>query len=438
MSAQGRVSISTVLQAYRSLERSGLIEARPQSGYYVNGFADDERVVAPFHFPRTTPTIDQLVLEVLSRSREEGVISFATAHSTGAGTAYERVRRAWSACARRHPGALRQDSLPPGNEKLRRAISRRALEWGCHLDHRNLLTTSGCTEAVNLCLRAVTRPGDRVLVESPTSFGILHIIRSLGLTAVEIPSDRQYGISPSAVEQALEEFSVAAALLMPTISNPMGATLPDDAKRRLVSVLAARKVPLIEDHVFADLHFGKVAPRAAKSFDTDGNVLLCGSVSRTIAPGLKGGWVEAGRWTDKVRSLKLASSGGQPELVELTIAELLQSSGHDKALRVLRRRFQSSVLAARDVIAKHFPAQARVSDPVGGRVLWIEFPAGMDSLLLFERAAERGITIAPGPMFSASNQFRNCIRIGLSDAWTDRHAQSLREVGELAGRMLDP
>jgi DNA-binding transcriptional MocR family regulator len=105
-------------------------------------------------------------------------------------------------------------------------------------------------------------------------------------------------------------------------------------------------------------------------------------------------------------------------------------------LRVLRRRFQSNFLAARDVIAKHFPANVRVSEPVGGCVLWIDFPAGMDSLLLFEEAAERGITIAPGPMFSASHQFRNCIRIGLGGTWTARHAQGLREVGHLSRRML--
>jgi len=442
LSGQQRVSVSTVLQAYQRLEDIGVIEARPQSGYYVRRLSAAVQEPEPSRPPKRALNVevDDLTDAVLSYASDPNVVSFGSACAAPELFQLERVRRVLCSLARRDRGALGRYGLPPGTERLRRVVARRALDWGCRIDYRDLVTTTGCMEAINLALRAVTRPGDLVALESPTYYGFLQILQSLGLRALEIPTHPRSGISLEALELALAEHPVKAVLVMPNVSNPIGASMSDAAKKRLVELLAAKSVPLIEDHIYAELQFGTASShspaRPAKAFDRSGNVMLCSSFSKTLCPGLKVGWIEPGRWRDRVRMLKFMSSGGQNELVELAVAELIESGGYERSLRQLRRRFESQVDAARGIIADSFPRGTRVTRPSGAYIVWVEMPKGCDSVALFERLLERGITIAPGPMFSASQRYRNCMRLSIGQAWAEKHEQALREVGRLAQHLF--
>ena len=378
LSRQQGVSVSTVLQAYQRLEDIGLIEARPQSGYYVRRRRAEVEEPETSRPPRRVLTVEVNALAdaMLAHANDPAFVAFGSGCPSPELFPLERVRRVISSVARRDRQALGRYGLPPGSERLRRAVARRALEWGCRIDYRELVTTTGCMEAINLCLRAVTRPGDLVALESPTYFGFLQILQGLGLRALEIPTHPRTGISLDALEPALREHPVKAVLVMPNVSNPIGASMSDAAKRRLVELLAARNVPLIEDHIYADLYFGASPPKAAKAYDRSGNVMLCGSFSKTLAPGLKAGWIVPGRWGDSIRILKFVASGGQTEIVELAVAELIESGGYERTLRGLRRRFEEQVDAARGVIAESFPRGTRVTRPSGAFILWVELPQG--------------------------------------------------------------
>jgi DNA-binding transcriptional MocR family regulator len=434
LSRQQAVSIATVLQAYQRLEDAGVIEARPQSGYYVKRASRPVEEPAPSRPPQRALAVEVNALAdaMLAAGLDPKMVSFGSACPSGDLFPLERIRRVLSSRARRDRLALGRYGLPPGTEALRRAIARRALEWGCRIDHRNLVLTNGCMEALNLCLRAVTRPGDTVALESPTYYGFLQILQALGLKALEIPTHPRNGMSLEALEVALQAHDVKAVLVMPNVSNPIGATMSDAVKRRLVEMLAARGVPLIEDHIYSELAYDTTARRAAKCFDRAGNVMLCSSFSKTLAPGLKAGFVEPGRWRDAIRTLKFVSSGGNSELVELTLAEVLESAGYERSLRQLRRRCEQQVDAARGVIAESFPRGTKVTRPTGGFILWVELPRDCDSIALFEKLLERGISVAPGPMFSASQRYRNCLRISVGHVWAERTEKALREVGKQA------
>lgn len=436
LSRQRQVSVSTVLQAYQRLEDLGVIEARPQSGYYVRArrtlISEPEpgpSMPAPYAL---AVEVNALADAVLQAAADPAMVSFGSACPHPDMFPLERIRRAVSHCARRHARALGRYGEPPGTDALRRAIARRALEWGCRIDHRNLVLTGGCMESINLALRAVTRAGDMVAVETPTYYGFLQILETLGLRALEIPTHPRDGLLPEALELALSEHDIRAVLAIPNVSNPLGASMPEAAKKRLVELLSARGIPLIEDHIYADLHGGSVPPRAAKSWDRDGGVMLVSSFSKTLAPGLKAGWIEPGRWRDRIRTLKFVASGGQSELMELAVAELIASGGHDRHLRSLRRRFELHMDAARATVAEAFPKGTRITRPTGGFVLWVEMPAGHDALALFERALAEGISIAPGPMFSATQRYRNCLRLSLGEPWSPRIESALRRLGALA------
>jgi len=437
LSRQKRVSIATVLQAYRLLENRGMIEARPQSGYYVRRArpATEMAVTNPPGTPRPVGVHD-LVSRVLDAMNDPRVVKLGAALPGHELMPATRLRRMLAATARRFPETLTSYAVPPGREELRRQIARHSLNWGCNFTADDVIVTNGCMEALNLCLRAVAKSGDIVALESPTYFGLLQIIESLGMKALEIPTHPRNGISLEALALACEREKVKACLVMSSVSNPLGSTMPDAAKKRLVQLLAGHGIPLIEDMVYGDLFFGATASRVAKAYDKQGTVMLCSSFSKTLAPGFRVGWVAPGRYQEQVSRLKFVSSVGTPELLQLTVAEFLANGGYDRQLRSLRRAFAERIERGRSLVIEHFPEGTRATNPTGGFVLWVELPQGADALALYESAMQEGISIAPGPMFSASNRYRNCLRLNCGCTWTPAVERALARIGELAKAQL--
>jgi len=447
MAQQQGVSLSTVLQAYRDLEDRRLAEARPRSGFFVAPAAPAQRrrpalalAVPDITRPPTESQsvgVSTLVERVMGAAVDPGIISFGAACPGGDLFPTDRLRRAVSRAVQRHQASLARYPFTPGVAPLREAIARRALGLGCSLHPANILVTNGCLESISLCLRAVTQPGDVVALESPTYFGLLQILESLHLRALEIPTHPRTGLSLPALELALDTQPIKALLTVPTLSNPLGATMPLVARRALVRLARERNLPVIEDVLYNELHERAEGRRALKSFDTTGQVMLCSSFSKTIAPGLRLGWVEAGRWSTSVRRLKNALSGGHTELIEHAMTEALSQPGLEPALRQLRATIGSRIQQARRLIGGSFPAGTRVTSPEGGFILWLELPAGLLAIELFEAALRENICIAPGPMFSTSQRYEHCVRLGLGRAWGPAEQQALQHVGELARRMLD-
>jgi len=196
--------------------------------------------------------------------------------------------------------------MPPGSESLRREIARRSLEWGCALKTEDFIVANGATEAVSLALRATCEPGDTVVVESPVYFGFASLLRELRLNALPIPVDSVTGIDLEALEKALRRTRVAACVLIPTFQNPVGYAMPDERRKQLVRMLAKRGVPIIEDDIYGDLQHRGSRPRCLKAFDPDGLVMLCGSYSKTLAPGYRVGYIAPGRWHSRVLACAVA------------------------------------------------------------------------------------------------------------------------------------
>jgi DNA-binding transcriptional MocR family regulator len=431
------VSIGTVLQAYRILEDAHLIEARPRSGYFVA--ARPPRLPEP---ETSTPPADSMAVDVSSLAarvmhlaHDPRYASFGAACPGAALFAEERVRRAVSRAVQRHRATLCQYTTGYGDESLRRAIARHALRMGCQIDPRDVVVTNSCLESITLCLRAVTRPGDIVALESPTLFAFLEILENLHLRALEIPTHPRTGFSLDALQLAFDTQPIKAVLAVPTLSNPIGSSIPLADRRRLAQMVAERGIPLIEDVLYNDLAEHEDQRQAVRSFDTTGHVMICGSFSKTIAPGLRLGWVDAGRWGAKLVRMKESTSGSQTAIIERALADLLAQPGIEAGYRQIRATISARVDEARGLIARHFPEGTRVTDPQGGFILWVELPHGIDSLDLFQASLAESIVIAPGKMFSATNHFRHCIRLGLGGRWDDAHRHALRRVGELAETM---
>ena len=438
LSSRFDVSINTVMQAYTLLEDQCLIEARPQSGYYVRSRVPEIRetelqsrtVIAP-----STVTISDLCNQVMRNMMNRDLLPFGRAIPDSQNLPIDKLNRIMSSEMRRYGEDSVQYHMPPGYKRLRVQIARRAIMAGISSGPDDVLITSGCVEAVMLALRATCRPGDTIAVESPFYFNFLQMIADLGLKALEIPATTREGISIEALRYAIEHNKISACLVVPNFSNPLGSLMPDERKRELVELLAANQIPLIEDDIYGDLSFNNERPTAAKSFDKSGMVIYCNSFSKTLAPGYRLGWVIAGRYQAEMERLKMMMNIATCSPTQLALAEFLATGGYDHHLRSIRKTHARYMSQMADAIVRYFPQGTCMTRPAGGFILWIEMPVGVDAIRLYHRALECGISIVPGPLFSLSNKYRNHIRLS-SALWDDKIESGIKTLGRLAHELI--
>jgi DNA-binding transcriptional MocR family regulator len=432
LARERRLSVSTVVQALRQLEERGLVEARPQSGFFVR------RTLAKHAEPLARPTpeapipvdISQRLVRVLQAGMRPGVAPLAAALPASELLPLAALHRLYAGVARRHPALLASGSHVDINEPaLVRQLVRRSLAWGGPLAADEFVITNSCTEALGLCLRAVTKPGDTVAVESPAYYLMLQLLETLGLKALEIPTDPRTGLSVEALELASRQGGIAACLIVSNGSNPLGCVMPDEHKRRLAALTAARSIAVIEDDIYGDLHLGNERPWPIKAFDQAGNVMLCASFSKSLTPSLRIGFVAAGRYRSTIALQKTLTSGATNPITQHVLAEYLESGAYERHLRGLRRAYERQVEAMRQAIARHFPAATRITQPQAGYVLWVELPETIDTTRLYDRAIAENIAYVPGELFSPSGMYRNCLRLNCGNPHTPEIEDAVRRLG---------
>jgi len=435
MSKQLKVSITTVLQAYAHLEDAGLIESRPQSGYFVTARAG-VAVPAPRRSrSQRTPRqvkVDDAVQAIFAVANQPDVVPLGVANPAPELLPGRALTRLVREVTRRAPEQAMSYCFPPGDPLLRREIALRASSIGGAVSPDAVVITSGATEALMTSLSAVAKPGDVIAVESPAYYMLLQIIESLGMLALEIAAAPDTGMILDDLHKAIDQIDVKAVICNANFQNPTGSLMPDAHKARLVGMLAERGIPLIEDDIYGDLYFTGERPRTLKSYDAGGDVLLCSSFSKTVAPGYRVGWVLPGRYQDKVIAKKQLSSAATASLPQMAIGEFLHTGGYDRNVAALRRHYRDQVRRMRAAVAEHFPAGTRISEPQGGFVLWVELPAGTDSGELFDKAMARGISVTPGTLFSSSGKYRNFIRLNAGFPWDERIESAVATLGRLA------
>lgn len=439
LSKDRRASLSTALKAYQLLEDRGILEARPRSGYYVArrpaGALDTPALSQPPGTP-TSVSISATVLNLVEYASDPRLVPLGCAVPSPELLAAGQLDRFLARAARVKGLDYNTYSAPKGDMALRQEVCRRALRWGQGWSPEDVVVTCGCTEALTLALKAVARPGDTIAVESPTYFGLLHVLEALGLKALELPTDAKAGVDLASLAAALERKAVTACLFASSFNNPLGCTMPDVRKLELLRLLTRHGVPLIEDDIYGDIYFGGERPRPFSALDPAADTIYCSSFSKTIAPGYRIGWLAAGRHMPVILRQKLASTLATPALTQAALADLLSCGGYDSHLRRIRRVFAENIDRMTRAIEQSFPEGTRVSRPAGGFVLWVELPRPADTRALFAEAVKRGICFAPGDVFSASERFRHCLRLSCGYGWDRRIAAGVEAIGALAGGQL--
>lgn len=438
LSRQRGVSISTVTSAYRLLESRGLIEARPQSGYYVRS-QSDRRLAPP---APSRPSRHARVVRVWDVAQQLAEVARGSdlipmgnadpaADSLPAAALLRRLRQLGSSAER----AIAYGD-PRGEPELRSQIARRLARAGCQVGADELLITNGAFEGIHLAARAICQPGDVVAVESPVHFILLQLLQGLGLKVIELPTDPELGLDIDEAAALLRAGKAKACLVSPCFHNPLGSLMPPERLKRLVALCSRYRVPLIEDDVYGELYYGDERPPVAKAFDTGGWVIHCSSFSKVLCPGYRIGWIASGRFEDEVLRIKYATNFVTGTPLQLAVSSFLRDAAFERHLRQSRRVYRTNVLRCREAVAAHFPSEGlTASRPRGGFVLWIEVP-GLDAMALYERALEAGISIVPGTVFSAQGRFDHCIRLACTRPWDQEQAGAIATLGQITQELL--
>ncbi len=434
LSRQFGVSISTVLQAHQTLESRGYLEARERSGYFVR-LPPNDTPVPTMARPKAQPlpvSARDMALDLCSVERKS-LVPFGAAVPHPDYLPLRQIQQASIWAARQ--GLETLDYAFPSKLVFRRQLAQRMTSLGVVAAPDDIIATNGAQEAIILALRALTRPGDIVAIESPSFPGILQSLEIVGLRAIEIPVHPTDGISLEALQVALEQWPIKACVVVPNHSNPMGVRLTDYRKQQLVNLLADANVPLIEDDIYGDLAYDGERPRPAKAFDTTGNVIYCSSFSKTISPGLRLGWVIPGRHFADISQQKYFSNLATASLPQLAVTRFLEQGGYDRYLRAARQRYRDATERMRAAVARAFPEGTAISRPMGGFVLWVELPRRVSGTEVFAQARAAGINVAPGKMFSTTDKYQHCLRLNCANPWSDRIEGAIQRLGEIVHQL---
>ena len=438
MSQEHQVSISTVQEAYRLLEDRSVAEVRPKSGYYVV-----ERGKQPIPPEISRPTVKpvtlsrwEMVVELLHSHELAGSLALGKGTPDVSSDTIKPLLKLMAYMSRRADiNELTYDSLL-GAEELRQQIARLMMDSGCGLHKDDIVITTGCQEALNCSIRALTQPGDIIAIESPSFYGSMQFIQAMGLKAIEIPTHPQTGISLEALELALEQWPIKTLLLTPTGNNPLGYIMPDAQKERLVELANHYDLPIIEDDIYGDLSYEQPRPRSVKSFDTEDRVLFCSSFSKTISPAFRTGWCAPGRYLEQIKHMKYVSTACGSILQPRVIAEFVAQGYYEKHIRKMRSQY----LRNRDHMIKwageYFPEGTRMTYPQCSYLLWVEFPKSVDTQVLNEHLKKRNISIAPGILFTAAEKYKNCMRLNYSLNNHEEIQNAMRVIGEEVERLI--
>lgn len=438
LSLEHGVSLSTVQQAYRHLEDRGLATPRPKSGYFVPLARQKPALPMVNRTAQRPVEVSQWdqVLELISIPPGGEVIQLGRGMPDISSPTLKPLLRSLSRLSRRQELKELSYGCLHGDPALREQLSRLMLDSGCQIPYPDIVTTTGCHEALSAAIRAVCQPGDIIAVDSPSFHGVMQALKGFGMKALELPTDPLTGISLEALELALEQWPIKAIQLTPNCNNPLGYIMPEAHKRALLALAQRHDVAIIEDDVYGELAYGYPRPRTIKSYDEDGRVLLCSSFSKTLAPGLRVGWIAPGRYLQQVLHLKYMGTGMTAQLPQLALAEFIEAGHYQPHLRRMRSQYARNLEQMVDWVSRYFPPGTRVSQPRGGFMLWLELDPGFDSQRLNRMLRPHQVQIAPGSIFSAAGKYRNCLRLNYAAKPSEQIDRAIRLVGECAGELL--
>ena len=408
LAKQHNVSVNTATRTYDYLVENGWINAQPQSGYFVNPSAPP--LFATAHaFPLEKRDPKQYRPALGYQPNSSGFSPLGEAHFAPHALPEQALQRTIKRIVSRSGHRLFQYPNQQGEPLLREALAQHFRRYEFSFLPDELVITHGCLQAIQTAIESVTQANDTLAVCSPCFNGLLELVTTLSRNIIEIPVNAQ-GIDLDALETCMATKKISAALLSSTNINPVGITLPTEQKRRIAQLAANYKIPVIEDDVYFELSLPQYRVLPAKYWDTQGYVIWCASVSKTLAPGLRMGWCLPGKYLDAFLNRHAKTNMGVNTLVQSSVAEFISTGDYASQINSNRQRLQQQLYQYRQTLAELLPPSARISAPTGGLVLWIHLP-GTNTRDIATAASKKNIEIRSGDCFSTHGEYNDYFRI---------------------------
>jgi DNA-binding transcriptional MocR family regulator len=397
----------TVQNAYAELQTAGWIESTVGRGTYVshdvNGHSFGRGMMAPL-------TPDGVINDILQLNQIVGLRSMASASPDPRLFPAEEF---WSTLADLQADALAMVSYSSsqGDPQLRVEISQDLSERGITVTPDEVLVVAGVTQGLALISRTLAQPGDCVLVEQPTYLGLLHTLKLHGVQPIGVPLDEE-GPILSELEQAILQHRPRFFYTVPTFQNPTGRCMTLERRQAVLELAATHGMIIVEDDIYGRLAYDAPSPPPLHALDTRGQVILAGSYSKVLMPGLRLGYVVAPqRWADRLLSLRRASDLCSPTLLQRALALFLHNGGVKRHLRrvlpIYRERRNTLVTA----LHRNLPPSIRWHQPQGGFCAWLTMPSYHPFSDLEQALLRQGWAVTPGEVFLAEPAPQKSVRI---------------------------
>ncbi|MDD9305210.1 MAG: PLP-dependent aminotransferase family protein [Desulfobacter sp.] len=428
-------SMTTVFQAYVELEKRGVVESRDRSGYFIKPrlkrLKDRAQMTREEMVPRKI-NLDDLIHQLTEDMGDPQILNLGGVMVAPEHLPVKRLHNQLKAIPQDQiPRIIAGYAHPQGVTLLRHQISNLLFPIIPGVKIEDIIITNGCTEALSLSLKAVSKPGSTIIVESPTDPWLRQTIKDSNMFTLEIPANPETGMDLTALEKIIHQEKISACIVNPNCQNPLGFIMPDAHKRKLAELCFQKQIPIIENDVTGDLYFGETRPFPIKKWDHHNNVIYCSSFSKVLAPGLRIGWVIPGRFKQIVKRMKLNRSLISPTLSQTLVANYLKEGTYNRHLRQLRKKIKLQHTLCARALNRYLPLNVRMSSPKGGLCIWIELPQGVEGRKVYYEAIKKGISILPGFLCTSFNTYDRFIRIGYGGVWNDTMDNAIEKIGQI-------
>jgi 2-aminoadipate transaminase len=396
------------------------------------------------------------IRELLKITQKPEVISFAGGLPAPEVFPTERFREACIKVLSTQGRQALQYGATEGYEPLREMIARHTTRYGVKAKPENVLITSGSQQALDLIGKLLINSGDRVLVEAPTYLGALQAFNAYGAEYICVPSDND-GLRTEHLEESLR-LGPKFMYVLPNFQNPGGTTLAEGRRHELVLLAERYGIPIIEDDPYGQLryegeHLTPLIALDRKNIHSDdgysrGNVIYLSTFSKTLAPGLRLGWMVAP--PDVIAKLVQIKQGADlhtSTFTQMVAFEVAHDNFLDEHIKLIRKVYGERRDVMLQALEEYFPAEVSWTRPQGGLFLWVTLPEGMDCHQLFEAAIKENVAFVPGDSFYGGNGFasegRRHFRLNFSNAEPEQIREGIRRLSvairsQLAGLHPEP
>ena len=374
------------------------------------------------------------VAEMLHFSADPTLISFAGGMPDATIFPVEELRAAFDRALAEKGAQALQYSTPEGLPSLREKVCERMARAGvkCSLD--NVLLTQGGTQGIDLVAALFLDRGDTILCENPTYMGAMgpFDVRDVNYVSIDIDDE---GMNIELLEKALKEHPEAKMIyVIPDFQNPTGVSMSVERRRRIVELANQYDVLVLEDNPYRELRFDNQEMPSIKSFDTQGRVILLGTFSKTLCPGLRLGWAVAEKEiVSRLTTLRTAADMQCSSIAMYAVDAYLEAADFDGHIREIRRVYKEKKDCMIDAMQRHFPKGITHTNPEGGLFLWLTFPEKVDAgRMLRELVIPRAKTVyMPGEAFYCHAPHKNTCRMNFSGRSMEEIEKGIAALGEV-------